>query len=123
MNRRKLQVRTMIEGERYVDFNGKPLQLLGYVFCELQGNDSYVKKARILIAKSRTKFVIGRVLSNLRIKLVAEDDLKVNRIEREKELDAENKRFVKELPKLFERRRKVNKPGPAQVGAISKAQK
>ena len=36
MKREKLPVRQMIEGERYVDFIGKPLQLLGYVFCELQ---------------------------------------------------------------------------------------
>ena len=33
MKREKLQVRPMIEGERYVDFIGKPLQLLGYVFA------------------------------------------------------------------------------------------
>ena len=40
MKREKLPMRQMI-GERYVDFNGDPLQLLGYV---------YIKKARILIA-------------------------------------------------------------------------
>ena len=33
MKREKLPVRQMIEGERYVDFNGKPLQLLVYVFA------------------------------------------------------------------------------------------
>ena len=32
MKRDKLQVRPMIEGDRHVDFNGKPLQLFGYVF-------------------------------------------------------------------------------------------
>ena len=42
MKREKLPVRQMIEGERYVDFNGKPLQLLGYVFWELQVNSSYI---------------------------------------------------------------------------------
>ena len=46
MKRDKLQVREVIKGERYLDFNGKPLQLLVYVFCELQMNDSYIKKAR-----------------------------------------------------------------------------
>ena len=36
MRRADLQVRSMVEEEKYVDFNGKPLQLLGYVFCQLQ---------------------------------------------------------------------------------------
>ena len=49
----------MIEVERYLDFNEKPLKLLRYVFCELQVNDSYVKKARTLIAKTGTKSIIG----------------------------------------------------------------
>ena len=39
MKRESLQVRNMIKGEKYVDFNGKPLNLLGYVFCELQVRD------------------------------------------------------------------------------------
>ena len=60
MKRENLPVRVMVESERYVDFNGKPLPLLGYVFCELQVNDSYLKKARILIAKKGTKSIIGR---------------------------------------------------------------
>ena len=55
MKREKLQVRPMIENGRYVDFNGKPVKLLGYVFCELQVNDSYTEKARILIAKNRNE--------------------------------------------------------------------
>ena len=109
MKREKLQVRPMIENERYVDFNGKPLKLLGYVFCELQVNDSYVKKARILIAKKGTKSIIGREwLSTLRYKLVPEGYLKVNAIEKEIELSAETKQFVKELPKVIERKCKMN---------------
>ena len=44
MKSEKLPLRQMIEGERYVDFNGKPLQLLGHVFCELQVKDSYIRK-------------------------------------------------------------------------------
>ena len=60
LKRDKLQVRPMIEGDRYVDFNGKPLQMLGYVFCELQVNESYVRKARIFIAQNGSKSIIGR---------------------------------------------------------------
>ena len=36
MKRETLPVREMIKGKWYVDFNGKPLNLQGYVFCELQ---------------------------------------------------------------------------------------
>ena len=73
MKREKLPVRQMIEGERYVDFNGKPLQLLGYVVCDLQVNDSYIRKARILIARSGAKSILGREwLTTLRYKLEPE---------------------------------------------------
>ena len=108
MKREKLQVRPMIENERYVDFNGKPFKLLGYVFFEIQANDSYIKKARILIAKNGMKSIIGREwLSTLRHKLVPEGELEVNVVDRESELSAETKQFVKELPKLFERKGKI----------------
>ena len=91
MKREKLPVRQMIEGERYVDFNMKPLQLMEYVFCELQVNDSYIRKARILIARSGTKSIIGREwLTTLRYKLQPEKgELEVNAIEKENELSQE----------------------------------
>ena len=54
MKRETLQVRDLIKEEKYVDFNGKPLNLLGYVFCELQVGDSYVKKARVPVARKGT---------------------------------------------------------------------
>ena len=110
MKREKLPVREMVENERYVDFNGKPLHLLGYVFCELQVNDSYVKKARILIAKKGTKSIIGREwLSTLNYQVAPEQkgEFEVNSIEKDQELSVETKQFVKEFPKLFERRGKV----------------
>ena len=47
MKRKELQVRSIIENAKYVDFNGSPLTLLGYNFCELQVGDSYILKARI----------------------------------------------------------------------------
>ena len=73
MKRENLPVREMVETERYVDFNGKPLQLMGYVFCELQINNSYKKNARILIAKKGTKSIIGREwLSTLKYQVASE---------------------------------------------------
>ena len=93
-----------------MDFNGKPLQLLGYVFCELQVNDSYIRKARILIARSGAKSIIGREwLTTLRYKLEPEKgELDVNSIEKENELSPETKQLVNEFPKLFIRQGKVN---------------
>ena len=110
MKRKELPVRKMIEGERYVDFNGKPLKLLGNVFCELQVNDSYIKKARILIARSGSKSIIGREwLTTLRYKLQPQKaELEVNSIEKKSELSVETKQLVAEFPELFKRQGKVN---------------
>ena len=110
MKRKELPVRKMIEGERYVDFNGKPLKLLGYVFCELQVNDSYIKKARILIARSGSKSIIGREwLTTLRYKLQPQKgELEVNSIEKKSELSVETKQLVTEFPELFKRQGKVS---------------
>ena len=107
MKRDKLQVKPMIEGSRYVEFNGKPLQLLECVFRELQVNESYIRKARILIAQNRSKSIIGREwLSTLRYKLEPEQGkLIVNSIEME--LSEEAKQLVREIPVLFERQCKV----------------
>ena len=113
MKRKILPVRQMI-GERYVDFKnhwiGKPLQLLGYVFCELQVNDSYIKKARILIARSGSKSIIGREwLTTLRYKLEPQKgELEINSIERISELSVESRQLVTEFPELFKRQGKVN---------------
>ena len=44
MKRETLPVREKIEGERYVDFNGKTLSLQGCVLCELQVGNQYIRK-------------------------------------------------------------------------------
>ena len=41
MRRKDRQVRRTIEVEKYVDFNGKPINLLGYVFCQLQVGEKF----------------------------------------------------------------------------------
>ena len=43
MRKQKLPVRSNIENEKYRDFNGRPLNLLHYVFGDLQVGDSYSK--------------------------------------------------------------------------------
>ena len=93
-----------------MDFNGNPLKLLGFVFCELQVNDSYIKNARILIARSGSKSIIGREwLTTLRYKLQPQKgELEVNSIEKKSELSVETKKLVTEFPELFKRQGKVN---------------
>ena len=106
MKRETLSLREMKEGDRYVDFNGKPLNLLGYVFCEIQVGNQYVKKARILFAKKRTKSIIDREwLSPLRYRFtpVNEGELEVNSVEKNEELSAEAMQLSNEFPELFKR--------------------
>ena len=47
---RKVVIRDMIGGEKYVDYNRKPLKLLGYQFVRLEVAGVTVSKARVLVA-------------------------------------------------------------------------
>ena len=63
-----------------------------------------------MIAKKGTKSIIGREgLSTLKYQVAPEQkgEFEVNSIEKDQELSVETKQFVKEFPKLFERRGKV----------------
>ena len=87
MKRDKLQVREMIKGKKYVDFNGNHLNLLGCVFCQLQVGDQFIKKAKILVTSKRSRAIIGREwLSTLRYKFepVIEGKPEVNSVEKAK---------------------------------------
>ena len=50
----------MIDQERYVDYNRKPLELLGYQFVRLEVAGVTVSKARVLVAPNSGKSIIGR---------------------------------------------------------------
>ena len=107
MRRRGLQVRRMAEGEKYVDFDGKPLNVLGYVFCQLQFGDKFMKNARILVAREGTKTIVGReLLSTLKFVMVQNQvgESEINIIEKKiEQLIGETMTFVNEFPKLFSR--------------------
>ena len=60
MKRKTLFIRQLPEDEEYVDFNKRKLNLLGYVFCQLEVGDSKLQKARILVAERGAKSLIGR---------------------------------------------------------------
>ena len=55
-----LIVRPLPEDEKYVDFNKRPINLLGYIFCELEVGGKYIRKARILVAQPGAKSFVGR---------------------------------------------------------------
>ena len=57
---RKVVIRDMIGGERYVDYNRKPLKLLGYQFVRREVAGVTVSKARVLVAPNSGKSTVGR---------------------------------------------------------------
>ena len=63
-------VREMIDDERYVDFNRRPLPLLGYMFVSIQVGKTRMSKARVLVAKKGAKSIVGRDwLTSLKCKI------------------------------------------------------
>ena len=60
MGERKVVIRDMIGGEKYVDYNRKSLKLLGYRFVRLEVAGVTVSKARVLVAPNSGKSIVGR---------------------------------------------------------------
>ena len=57
---RKVVIREMIEKERYMDYNKKPPELLGYQFVRLEVAGVTASKARVLVAPNSGKSTVGR---------------------------------------------------------------
>ena len=55
-----LFVRPLPEEEKYVNYKKRPVNLLGYIFCELKVGDKYIRKARMLVARPGAKSIVGR---------------------------------------------------------------
>ena len=60
MKRKTLFIRELPDGEEYADFNKRTLNLLGYVFCQLEVGKSKLQKARVLVAEKGAKTLTGR---------------------------------------------------------------
>ena len=60
MKRKTIFIRQLPEDEEHVDFNKRKLNLLGYLFCQLEVGESKMQKARILVAERGAKSLIGR---------------------------------------------------------------
>ena len=110
-------VREMIDNERYVDFNRRPLPKLGYMFVSVQVGKTRISKARVLVAKKGSKLIFGRDwLTTLKCSIelrITEGENLVNSIycesaESENKLIPEATKLVEEFPNLFKRRGRVN---------------
>ena len=117
VGKRRVVVREMIDNERYVGFNKKPLPLLGYIIVSVLVMGIRVSKARVLVARRGTKPVVGRDwLTALRCKSVHSleegwNPLKCvteGKVKPDVELRAEVKQLKVEIPDLFERSGCVN---------------
>ena len=84
MRRKDLQIRRMVEEEKYVDSNCKRLNFLGYVFCQLQVGEKFIKKAKILVATEWTKSIVGKEwLTTLKFVMVQNPRQEIIVIEKE----------------------------------------
>ena len=108
-----LVVRPLPKNEKYVDFNKRPVDLLGYIFCELQVGNKYIRKARISVSRSGAKSIIGRDwLHYLPYSIEPEKRGKSNtlkNINKESEISTERWKIVvkEQFPKHFERKSRI----------------
>ena len=119
---RKVVIRDMIDQERYVDYNKRPLELLGYQFVRLEVAGVTVSKARVLVAPNSGMSIIGRDwLIALRYKITqpiergecnvntkfTECAEAVNEISPEEKISPEVQQIMREFPELFKRKGRV----------------
>ena len=119
---RKVVIREMIDNERYVDYNKRPLDLLGYQFVRLEVAGVTVSKANVLVAPNSGKSIIGRNwLINLRYKInqpiergeckLNTDFLKcaeqVNEVSPEESINPDDQQIKREFPFLCRRKGRV----------------
>ena len=111
---RKVVIRDMMAGERYIDYIKKTLNLLGYQFVRLEVAELTVLKARVLVARNSGKsFVVGDWLVALRYKItqpIERGECKIN------------KQYEGGKESFFEKksRRKTKPRGTATSWGISK---
>ena len=122
MGERKVVIRDMVEGERYVNYNKKPLESLGYHLVRHEVEGVTVSKARVLVAPNSEKSIVGRDwLVALRYKItqpIERGECKINKqivnceepvceISPEKKQNPEVQQLMREFPKMFCRKGRV----------------
>ena len=105
--------RPLPKNEEYVDYNGRPLNLVGYITVDVEVGKQKMTRARIVISRDGKKSLIGRDwLTKLNYRLTEkqnEGECKniVNNIVRKEELSPELKQIQKKFPKVFKRTGKI----------------
>ena len=51
-------VQPLPKNEIFVDYNKRPVNLMGYTFCELEVDGKYIRKAKILVARPGAKSIV-----------------------------------------------------------------
>ena len=99
--------------EQYVEHNGKPLNLLGFITVDVQVGKRNIKKARLVIARDGKRFLIGRDwLTQLNFHVAeakpeSEYNNIINHVD-EVEITPELKQMKNKFTKLFERQGKTS---------------
>ena len=105
--------RPLPKNKEYVDYNGKPLNLVGFINVDVQVGKRTIKRARIVIARDGKKSLVGRDWLTQLTYRVAEATKEgectntVNIIENNVELAPELKRISQKFPKIFSRQGKI----------------
>ena len=108
-----LFVRPLPPDEKYVDYNRKLVNLVGYIFCELEVGGKDIRKTRIFVAGPGAKSIVGRDwLNYLHYAIAPKRGGKCNSINLVNNITKEavskwTKEMKLEFPDLFERRGKI----------------
>ena len=108
-----LFTRPLPKNEQYVDYNGKRLNLLGYITVDGQVERRNIKKAKLIIVRDGKRSLIGRdwlTQLNFRVAKASKESeypFIVNNIESKVELSPELKRIQQKFPKIFSRKGKI----------------
>ena len=114
-----LFARPIPNGEEYVDYNGRPLKLLGFTTVDVKVGKKEIKKARVVITRDGKKSLIGRDwLTSLNFRVAdinnlneynnSLNNINSNNKEIEKiKLSPELKRIEQKFAKSFSRQGKI----------------
>ena len=107
--------RPLPKNEAHVDYDGKPLKLIGFINVDVQVGKRTIKRAQIVIARDRKRSLVRRDWLTQLTYRVAEASKEskcanfVNKIESKIELSPELKSIQQKFPKIFSRQGKITR--------------
>ena len=105
--------RPLPKNEEYVDYNEKPLNLIGFINVDVQVGKRTIRRARIVIARDGKKSLVGRdwlTQLNCRVSEASKECESTNTVykfENDVEIAPELKRNKQKFPKIFSRQGKI----------------